>query len=94
MTIDPHWLDRVNAAAEFAVLLPFCIDLRALMRARDTRAVTLQAQLQYLACCLWGTFYFWQLQQLLTFGSCCLWVLAYTAKIAVLLRARRRPDRL
>lgn len=84
------WFDRFNALIELAILIPFAFDVRALVRARDSRAISLSAQWQYGAYCAWWAVYFGTLEQWWSLSAAALWVAAYAIKITLVMHFR--PD--
>ena len=92
MTISPAWADRLNSAVEFAILVPFALDCLALVKARDSVAISLNAQLQYLAYCTWSGVYFATLSQWLSAASAAAWVSAYVVRVGLVLRYRRKRE--
>lgn len=82
------WLDSINAVVEFTILMPFALDVRALYRARDSRAISLAAQWQYGAYCTYGAMFFGALEQWLSCFSSVVWIAAYAVKISLVVRYR------
>lgn len=82
------WLDSINAVIEFAILMPFALDVRALYRARDSRAISLAAQWQYGAYCTYGALFFGALGQWWSCLSSVVWIVAYAVKISLVVRYR------
>lgn len=86
--IDTIWLDRANSLIEFGILTPFVADCWALWRARDSRAISLGAQVTYLLYCCWWAIYFAALGQFWTVGASLMWICAYVVRISLVIRFR------
>lgn len=88
MCVSQYVRHRFNAAIEIAILIPFALDVRALIGARDSRAISLSAQWQYGVYCAWWGIYFGALGQMFSMSAALFWVVAYAIKITLVVRYR------